>query len=285
MKKYKKVLALITALTVVLSAAVTTVYAADEITSDVVWLPPIKPDKGTETMEEPEKPAEQLPEDPAEPGEQLPEETAEPAGQIPEEPEEPAEPLPEDTEEKQSEGPSETELPASEASEPAPAEEPAGTEADTTEELTEESEEEQPAGIPMREGPDGLSVILEEMPADAEFTVISTDGDWVLIQVGDSTGYVYGPDIGIFPEQSEDAQTVKKVTIFANRTLSVAPGDPIRLTSRLEGFEGAEYILYQWECNKGSGWMEIPGATDDSYSFIFNDETNHTAWRLRVISD
>ena len=246
MKKFHKVFALILALVMVLSMSLTA-FAAEEIPSGEIRLPAVR--EREENKEPSEEPGE-------EPGETPAEEPGEEPGEAPAE--EPAEEQPEET--------------------------PAAPE-ETTEEPEEAPEAEQPAGIPMREGPDGLSVIVDELPADAEYTILGYEGDWVKIQIGDKIAYVYGPDIGIFPEHTEGEPVEKKVTIFANRTLSVAPGDTIKLTSRLEGFEDCEYVLFQWECNKGAGWEEVPGATSDTYSFTFSEETNHTAWRLRVISE
>ena len=71
------------------------------------------------------------------------------------------------------------------------------------------------------------------------------------------------------------------VEIFSTMGDIVLPGDTITLTSKLTGFDGLTYTL-QWQCDNGSGWADVPGATDGSYSFTA-DETNINAqWRLEV---
>jgi hypothetical protein len=57
-----------------------------------------------------------------------------------------------------------------------------------------------------------------------------------------------------------------KVTIFTSRTSVLEPGETITLTSLVENAEGYN-VAYQWECNKGSGFTAVPGATADTYTF------------------
>ena len=60
------------------------------------------------------------------------------------------------------------------------------------------------------------------------------------------------------------------------------PGETIRLTSVLEGFEDCEEILYQWECDMGGGFQPVSGANSDSYSFVATEESVTWDWVLTV---
>ena len=63
----------------------------------------------------------------------------------------------------------------------------------------------------------------------------------------------------------------------------IRAGEPVTLTSRIEGFDGYE-IRYQWECDKhdGSGFRDVSGATGSSYSFSASAESLSWDWRLSV---
>ena len=83
-------------------------------------------------------------------------------------------------------------------------------------------------------------------------------------------------------ENGEKAETEKKVTIFSSQWVVIRPGETIYLTSRLEGFEDCEDIVYQWMCNKGEGFEEVEGANEAAYSFVADKETLTWGWRLMV---
>jgi hypothetical protein len=59
-------------------------------------------------------------------------------------------------------------------------------------------------------------------------------------------------------------------------------GEPITLTSRLEGFEGIEHVTYQWHCDKGNGFEPVDGANSDSYTYYADHETLSWSWVLEV---
>ena len=58
-------------------------------------------------------------------------------------------------------------------------------------------------------------------------------------------------------------------------------GEPVYLTSKLEGFEGYE-TRFQWECDQGSGFVPVEGATGDAYEIEASAETLSWDWRLMV---
>ena len=60
-------------------------------------------------------------------------------------------------------------------------------------------------------------------------------------------------------------------------------GEPVYLTSKLEGFEDCEEILYIWKVDKGSGFEEIPGANEATYTFAATEETLTWSWHLTVL--
>jgi len=72
-----------------------------------------------------------------------------------------------------------------------------------------------------------------------------------------------------------------KVEIDSNLDEVVMEGEEIRLTSILTGFEGLTYSL-QWQYNDGEGWKNIEGATEDTYTFIVDDNNIGYEWRLMV---
>lgn len=82
-------------------------------------------------------------------------------------------------------------------------------------------------------------------------------------------------------EVNEEATTIKQVFIKSSARSCMTRGEPVYLTSYLTGFEGCE-IYYQWQCDKGNGFQDIPGANSDSYTFSANKETLSWGWRLTV---
>ena len=138
-------------------------------------------------------------------------------------------------------------------------------------------------GIDVRENADGMSAIFTTLPAGTEITVISVEGDWVMVAVGDMIGYVYVDDVkDQLPAAPAAAPVAKKVTIFTSRRTVMKEGEPVVLTSKLEGFEDCEEIEYQWYCDKGDGYSPVAGATEASYSFRASVETLSWAWQLAV---
>ena len=80
-------------------------------------------------------------------------------------------------------------------------------------------------------------------------------------------GYIHKKDVLGLPEEEPEADEAgeaveipKKVTIFSSRRTVMTRGETVELTSLLEGFEDCSEILYQWECDNGSGFD--PDATD-----------------------
>ena len=69
--------------------------------------------------------------------------------------------------------------------------------------------------------------------------------------------------------------------IFSSRWNTSQPGSKIRISSKLEGFEGCE-LYYQWMVDKGNGFEAIEGANAADYSFIEDEENIYWAWKLQV---
>ena len=249
--------------------------------------------------EEPEAPAEQ-PEAPAEQPEapaDEPEVTAEGPAAPAEEPKAPAEepvaPAPVTEPEPEPAAPAET--PAAPAEEPeAPAEEPEVTLAEVMNRQPAEEHEQaapktkQPVGetvtvttaTDVRQAADGLSPIFATVAAGTVLPVLGREGDWLKVEAEGQIGFIYQP-VQPDPEQPKE-YAPKKVTIFTSRRMQMTLGEPIHLTSILEGFEDCEAIKYQWECDKGNGFMPVPDANSDSYSFAASVETIGWSWKLTV---
>ena len=82
-------------------------------------------------------------------------------------------------------------------------------------------------------------------------------------------------------EEAAEAMAEQKVTIFTSRRVSMTLGEPVYLTSELEGFDGLETV-FQWECDKGEGFEPVEGADEDNYSFEASKESLSWMWRLTV---
>ena len=72
-----------------------------------------------------------------------------------------------------------------------------------------------------------------------------------------------------------------KVTIFTSRRVTMSMGEPVYLTSELEGFEGLE-TEFQWECDKGEGFEPVEGANEDHYTFTADADSLDWGWKLLV---
>lgn len=115
------------------------------------------------------------------------------------------------------------------------------------------------------------------------------EGDWVKVEIDGQIGYIYKDSVqGVefeapaLPEDPE-AEDQTKVTIFSSRRSVMSPGETVYLTSKLEGFEGYDTILFQWQADRGNGFEDIAGATEDTYSFAADAETLNYDWRLIVM--
>ncbi len=150
--------------------------------------------------------------------------------------------------------------------------------------------EETPAEIPeeiievdVRLEGDGLSEIVLTVTPDAEITVLSVEGDWVEVQIGEQIGYIFKADavkMGLI-EAEEETEVQPKLTIFSSRRSVMEPGEIVFLTSLLEGLDGYT-ISYQWQWDRGNGFEDIAGATSDSFAFEASVETLAYNWRLIV---
>lgn len=192
--------------------------------------------------------------------------------------------------------------------EPLPTEEPAeesdpapeATKAPEKEAVKEEEEEdaeevvEGPAALgnaDVRLEANGLSEIFATLPEGTKLVVLAIEGDWVKVDVDGQIGYIYKDSIqGItfekpeLPEDEEDAvepEEEMKVTIFSSRRTVMAPGEIIYLTCKLEGLDGYT-LTYQWQYDRGNGFEDIPGATEDTYAFEASIETLNYDWSLVV---
>lgn len=134
---------------------------------------------------------------------------------------------------------------------------------------------------------DGLSDIFATLSEGTVLKVLGVEGDWVVVEVEGQIGYVYKDSVsGIEFEQPDipaDADPVEKlkVTIFTSRRTVVNPGEGIRLTSKLEGFEDYT-VYYQWQYDRGNGFEDIAGANNGEYSYEASVETLAYDWRLVV---
>ena len=164
-------------------------------------------------------------------------------------------------------------------------------------EVTDEAEEEEAEPIVVvttsrsrfRVEADGMSDIIDVIPAGASFTVLGIEGDWVKIEYNGRIGYTYKTNVSGLPEEEpetdENGDPVKKerkVTLFTSKWVATRPGENIYITSQLEGFEDCTEIAYQWLCDKGSGFEPVEGATGSTLQFVADKDTVTYYWKLRV---
>lgn len=154
----------------------------------------------------------------------------------------------------------------------------------------------------VRIDPDGMSPIFLTLEKDEEVTLIGMEGDWAQIVVGEEIGYIYKDALEAEPvaeeaateqaveesaeetseETTEEAvQPEMKVTIFTSRRVVMEEGETVNLTSKIEGFDGYE-VLYQWECDQGSGFQPVEAANAATYAFTANAESLSWGWQLMV---
>ena len=141
----------------------------------------------------------------------------------------------------------------------------------------------------VRAGADGMSEIFAVAPTDTQFTVLAIEGDWIKVEYEGRIGYIYKTNLdGLDLEEEEKldeegnpVEKEKKVTIFSSKWTKTYPGETLRLSSKLEGFEGCE-IYYQWTADKGSGFEAIEGANGPEYTFTATEENLSWAWKLQV---
>ena len=223
----------------------------------------------------------------------------------PQEPAQEAEPQQEAAPEMKQETKEETEEPAQEPEEESDGEEQ-GEEVkeEPEEEPAQEPEEEETPELPegaalaqaggeanVRTDADGLSAIFTSLPEGAQVVVLAVEGDWVKVEVDGQTGYMHIKDVEglpeeLLPQQPEEAPADPtanmKITIFSSRRTVMDMGEPVVLTSLLEGFEGYE-VRYQWQCDDGTGYADVPGANDATYTFPASVENFACGWRLHVL--
>ncbi len=127
---------------------------------------------------------------------------------------------------------------------------------------------------------DGLSEIIITVTDGTPLKVLGVEGDWIKVEVNGVVGYIFKDSVqGLEVEEPEQAEP--KVTIFSSRRAVMVPGEIVYLTSKLENLEGYQ-ISYQWQCDRGAGFQNVPGATGDSYAFTASTETLAYNWRLMI---
>ncbi len=152
------------------------------------------------------------------------------------------------------------------------------------------TEDEEFQEVNVREGADGLAAIFTSLPEGAEVTVIGVNGDWVSVTVDGQKGYIYKEDIAGYldlpeeePAEADAPKAEPKVTIFTSRRTVMEVGEPVYLTSKLEGFEDYTEFMYIWYCDKGNGFEEVPGANEPNYTFPADSESLTWGWQLEVL--
>lgn len=76
----------------------------------------------------------------------------------------------------------------------------------------------------------------------------------------------------------------RSVNIYSDMGDSVREGDIITITAELIGFDD-EPVSLQWQFDDGYYWVDVPGASQLTHSFVATAETVNYSWRLSVSVD
>ena len=192
--------------------------------------------------------------------------------------------------------------------EAAPAEEPAAEEpaaeepADDEEEIVELEDYDTPLGLEQTETlyaienadvrleADGLSAIFATLDKGTAVTAVGHEGSWTRVIIGDQIGFIYNKSLAkAMPEEdnspvvAEEPATEKTVTVFTSLRTVMEEGEPVYLTSKLEGFEDCAEIRYVWKVNKGNGFEIVEGETGDTLTYTASVESLSWGWHLTVM--
>jgi hypothetical protein len=82
-------------------------------------------------------------------------------------------------------------------------------------------------------------------------------------------------------EEATKEETADKSVVIAYEILgdNVGVGTQIKLTAVPSGYENP---VYQWQCNDGSGWTDIAGATSEVYTLTVTEDNASYRWRADV---
>ncbi len=132
----------------------------------------------------------------------------------------------------------------------------------------------------IRVAANGLADIIATVEDGTLLPLLAFEDDWVKVLYEGQVGFIYKTNVAEFPNVSIEG---KKVTIFSSRRVVMIAGEPVYLTSRLEGFEDCKEILYIWYVDKGNGFEKVEGANEDTYVFTADAETLSWGWQLEVL--
>ena len=192
--------------------------------------------------------------------------------------------------------------------EAAPAEEPAAEEpaaeepADDEEEIVELEDYDTPLGLEQTETlyviesadvrleADGLSAIFATLDKGTAVTAVGHEGSWTRVIIGDQIGFIYNkslakamPEDENSPVVAEEPASEKTVTVFTSLRTVMEEGEPVYLTSKLEGFEDCAEIRYVWKVDKGNGFEVVEGANGDTLTYTASVESLNWSWHLTVM--
>jgi len=82
----------------------------------------------------------------------------------------------------------------------------------------------------------------------------------------------------------EEAEIEGSVSARLQQKPTYESGDQVTLYGRVEGYEGAVDMQYQWQYSPdgGESWLEQEGATSLNYTFTMTEENMAYLWRLTV---
>ena len=85
-------------------------------------------------------------------------------------------------------------------------------------------------------------------------------------------------------ESGAPVQPKREVRISSSQGKIVKKNEFITLTSKLIGFSDDEVLTFQWQVDRGDGlgWVDVEGATGETYKYSANEETIAYKWRLIV---
>lgn len=123
---------------------------------------------------------------------------------------------------------------------------------------------------PQDEEAEDVVVVDDEESEGVVLVDDEEDEETVIEEIGETEVPLAGPS-------TEDC----RIILGSNHGGCVVEGESLTVWAELIGYEPFEVSL-QWLYNDGTGWVEMEGATEASYTFVATRENVNYDWRLAV---
>lgn len=127
------------------------------------------------------------------------------------------------------------------------------------------------------------SEVLAQLMSASAIKVLSVEGDFARISIGDLIGYVEAGFLG-----NNETGAERSAYIVMDIPQDFRLGDSVTLRCILGGYEEASYTLQwqfaatDWNGNITGHWQDQPEANADEYTVVLTESNLLTAWRVRI---